>query len=211
MMKYEKPTLQYWNAAQLNDIEATMSGGGGYLPAMGSIYLLNNVDGLITVGEYGLLGHAAILIQKPDTPECTLFNFSPVDNHSGFLDGAVAHCSLGDMTFSAFAGHCRNGGVLVNNGSIEWTEGFDRYIKIHTYQSVCDTLRTRALSRASGSLFYNVLSYNCLSFVIDILSASNIKIYDSSGNDLSTSLIPNSFFNQAASSSKGTFYAATYF
>lgn len=36
VMEYEKPSLQYWTASELDEIEATMSGGGGYAPTMSS-------------------------------------------------------------------------------------------------------------------------------------------------------------------------------
>ncbi|NHM13733.1 hypothetical protein [Xiamenia xianingshaonis] len=67
MLTYEKPRIHYWPAENLDAIEATMSGGGGYYPATGSVYLLNNVDGLSSIGDIGILGHAAMMIQKPNS------------------------------------------------------------------------------------------------------------------------------------------------
>lgn len=207
---YEKPGIQYWPAADLDAIEATMSGGGGYYPATGSVYLLNNVDGLSSIGNTGILGHAAIMIQKPYSSLFSLYNFGPSDNESPIHEGAVGMFAQGDMSYPTFQSQCRNGGVLVSNGDTSWTEGFDRHIRIDVSQSACALMRSYAIDKISNPNYYIAISYNCLSFVIDVLSYGGITIYGPSGNDLSASLIPNSFFNDASSCSLGSFHAAQY-
>jgi hypothetical protein len=207
---YRKPDIQYWSAADLDAIEATMSGGGGSYPATGSVYLLNNVDGLSSVGDTGILGHAAIMIQKPYSSLFSLYNFGPSDNKSPFCEGTIGVFADGDMSWTAFRSKCRSGGVAVENGNTSWTEGFDRHIRIDVSQSACALMRRFAINKISNPSYYVAVSYNCLSFVIDVLSYGGITVYGSSGNDLSASLIPNSFFNDASSCSLGSFHAVQY-
>lgn len=208
---YEKPALQYWQASQLDEVEASMSVGGGSPPVQGVVYLLNNVDGLSSIGNYGILGHAAMMIKKSGSSYCTLYNFGPDDNSSAFSEGAVGWFSEGDMTFSTFSSKCREGGVLINNGVASiWREGFDRYIKIVCAQNICDKMCSYANGKVRNPNRYNAVSYNCLSFVTDVLSYGGITIYDSAGADLSAYLIPNTFFDSASRSSLGTLCSAQY-
>lgn len=207
---YQKPSIQYWPAANLDAIEATMSGGGGYYPATGSVYLLNNVDGLSSIGDIGILGHAAIMIQKPYSSLFSLYNFGPSDNESPIHEGAVGVFAEGDMSYATFRSQCQNGGVVVDNDHTSWTEGFDRCIRIDVSQSTCSLMRSYAIGKISDPNYYIAISYNCLSFVIDVLSYGGITVYGPSGGDLSASLIPNSFFNDASSCSLGSFHAVQY-
>lgn len=207
---YEKPSIQYWSATDLDAIEATMSGGGGTYPATGSVYLLNNVDGLSSISNTGILGHAAIMIQKPYSVLFSLYNFGPRDNKSPIHEGAIGMFAEGDMSYSTFQSQCRRGGVAVANDYMKWIEGFDRYIRIDVSQSICALMRSYAINKISASNSYVAVSYNCLSFVIDVLSYGGITIYGPSGNNLSSSLIPNTFFNEASSCSLGIFHAVQY-
>lgn len=54
-------------------------------------------------------------------------------------------------------------------------------------------MRSYAIDKISNPNYYIAILYNCLSFAIDTLSYGGITIYSPSGNDLSASLIPNSF------------------
>lgn len=54
-------------------------------------------------------------------------------------------------------------------------------------------MRSYAIDKISNPNYYIAILYNCLSFAIDTLSYGGITIYSPSGNNLSASLIPNSF------------------
>ena len=207
-LPYNKPSLQYWGTADLDNIEATMSGGGGVVYY--DVYIVNNPNFLFGVG-----GHSAILFAARSYSSCSLFSFHPHDNHSNPAPGQLAEIaqSSDSANFAAFKNACntQNGILLKNNAGWSGYEKFTRYIRLGvTYAkysnmlSFCNRYRN-APPYYSGLGSSMTTGINCQGFVNYILSSQRITLKTDLGISLANNIVPNEVIENA-STVTGAYY-----
>ncbi len=175
-------------------------GGGGSSPSYRTIYVLNTPTGLY------VLGHSAILFEMP-SGQVELYSFHPKDNKTFSTDGSIASISRKDdsLSFYQFRNACKTGdGILIYNQYKHWCEPFARYIRLKVTQNSFSTMRLLALNNKANPPSYNGLGYNCLHFVMDILTAGGI-VLRAKGESLYDNRppVPNIFHEEADETTTG--------
>ncbi len=177
-------------------------GGSGGGSSYRTIYMLNS--------EYGLwiLGHSALLLERADK-SVELFSFHPHDNQTGTpTTGSVATIANESeaTSFATFRNVCRsNGGIVVDNAYTQWLERFNRYIELSISPSSYASIRGLANKRRANPPEYSAVSYNCQTFVNQLLAAGNVVLC-SRGLSLYTEIVPNKVYQEADRTTTGVTY-----
>lgn len=206
-LHYRTPSIEVISKERVNEIAPLlMSGGGGgsVTPQFSYVYVVNSPQFFS-----GVLGHSGILIRSP-LGSVKLYSFHPRDNASGDKEGSIARIvRSGDgASFQAFESACFTPapnspapGILVDNGTMQWYEPFRRALELTVPYSRALSMESFALRSVSHPPRYNVVSYNCQSYVNSVLAAGNVVLGMSlgSGNIFSYagSLVPNEVFDGA--------------
>ncbi len=198
--RYVPPTVEKITDEYIDSIAPLLmscggiyGGGGGSSSSYRTIYILNS--------EYGLppFGHSAILLERIDK-SVELFSFHPHDNHTGTTTtGSVATIATENdaASFTAFRNVCRsNGGVVVDNAYMKWSEPFNRYIELSISPNSYAAIRGLGNKRKANPPDYNAVGYNCQNFVNQLLAAGNI-ILCSNRLSLYSEIIPNKVYQEA--------------
>lgn len=207
-LRYRAPSIEVISKERVNEIAPLlMSGGGGggsVTPQYSYVYVVNSPQ-----FGYGVLGHSGILIRSP-SGSVKLYSFHPRDNASPDKEGSIARIvRSGDgASFQAFESACLApapdspaSGILVDNGAMRWHEPFRRALELTVPYSKALSMESFALRSVSHPPRYNVVSYNCQSYVNSVLAAGGVVLGMSlgSGNIFSYagSLVPNEVFDGA--------------
>lgn len=205
---YNTPSLQYWNSAELDCIEATMSGGGGAVYC--DVYIVNNPSFLFGVG-----GHSAIMFAAHSYSSCSLFSFHPYDNHSNPASGQLAEIAQSSdaANFTSFRNACntQKGILLENNAGWSDYEKFTRYIRLGVTYTKYSTMLDLCNQYRNNPPYYSGLGssmttgINCQGFVNYILSSQGIILKTDIGASLASNIVPNEVIGNASTVS-GAYY-----
>lgn len=205
---YNAPSLQYWNSAELDCIEATMSGGGGVV--IYDVYIVNNPSFLFGVG-----GHSAIMFAAHSYSSCSLFSFHPYDNHSNPASGQLAEIAQSSdaSNFTSFRNACntQKGILLKNNAGWSDYEKFTRYIRLGVTYTKYSTMLDLCNQYRNNPPYYSALGssmttgINCQGFVNYILSSQGIILKTDLGVSLASNIAPNEVIENASTAS-GAYY-----
>lgn len=207
LKRYIKPEVARITPEDIsNTIPLMMSGAGGDSGVCANIYILFNSN-----SAFGQ-GHAAILLEKPQTGysgSVMLFSFSPYDNATDESPGAIASIknSYDSYSFSRVISACRNGGLYVSNGQYSWREGFTHFIRFNIEFSFWNRAKSRASQIADNPPTYHLLSYNCMDFVLEIIEVASIHLKNEAGLTLVTSppSDPNYYYLSISKKTTGVF------
>ena len=205
---YNTPSLQYWNSAELDCIEATMSGGGGAVYC--DVYIVNNPSFLFGVG-----GHSAIMFAAHSYSSCSLFSFHPYDNYSNPASGQLAEIAQSSdaANFTSFRNACntQKGILLKNNAGWSDYEKFTRYIRLGVTYTKYSTMLDLCNQYRNNPPYYSGLGssmttgINCQGFVNYILSSQGIILKTDIGASLASNIVPNEVIGNASTVS-GAYY-----
>ena len=100
-LAYSKPDLHYWTAEQLDSVEATMSGGGGWIPTVDyvAVYLL--FSPIVIEGFDTSLDHAAFFLERSDGSGLFYSFASDTDNGLALVNGCDGRLSTCVNTMGA--------------------------------------------------------------------------------------------------------------
>ncbi len=188
---YEKPTVTYWPAEELNSIEAKMSGGGGGSPISYKVHILFSA---IRVDNLALpFDHAALFVSCSGTDYGYFYGYiaNPaagvglISGTDGYL--ATACTSGGAQRQIYYSGITSTGTVLAklldgNEPKVDDDKGYYRAINFAVTRDSALALRDYANGMLGWHGTYKLLWSNCYDKAQEILATQGISIeYDWGG------------------------------
>lgn len=166
-LPYSAPKLQYWTTKELDAIEASMSGGGGYTPTCYAYVLVN-------AGAVAGFGHGALAVSKGNA--VTVFSF---------VGDGIEAVILDDQLVSGFLTQGMSATLHSYSDTLSAFESSPRYdddyYNIALKMQISLTQHNRILAEGARRLYkqnkeYSLLNYNCMDCALDLLSCAGVSI-----------------------------------
>ena len=211
---YVRPRITEITSSEIENISPLLMSGGCYRPCSDSCYescysscytapATRGVAYVFLNSRSVAVGHVALGLMAT-TRDYEIFNFAAWDNENAITGGAVSTIYKGEdgypKTWIEVMRRCQSKTLHLSNTRFAeekpkdgntpyFTEEFDKCMSFSMFDEKIQLIRDYSLSRQSIPGTFNVVTRNCLMFVVDAFAAAGYRFADSGKGSLGSALV----------------------